>query len=276
MTSAKDFGLTVVRSSGNEENIVCPFHEDSAPSATYNKAKGLFYCFVCGTGYNNQQLAEKLGLEWEDVEDSVNILEDFDLLSEESLLEMGDKCVSNEYLTKRGIDSLIADFYEIRYKGGMFPAVVLPVTTLKGITIGAVYRHTASGFSRYIKVGKMTPIWPMHILNYYDPGRPIIVTEGAFSAMRLATVWSDFHFPEKIVLPVATLGAMASQEILDVLSHLKPIFLYDDDEAGNRACRKMRKISRLCKAYTLSTSPDDMDTEQLSELAWKVMELAYE
>lgn len=270
MSSARDFGLTVVRSSGSEENVICPFHADHTPSATYNKAKGLFYCFTCGFGLNNQQLADRLGIELSD-ELAEELLEDFDLLSHDAPLELGEKCVTNDYLWSRKISSEVADLYNIHYKDGAVPAMILPVPNLAGKIEGAVYRYIKPIHSRYAKMGRMTPVWPMTMLKTYEAGDHIIVTEGAWSAMRLASAWSVF--PDYPVLPVALLGAKANQEILDTLAHLRPIFLYDHDEAGIHACRKMRLLSPLVHAYTLSTAPDDMDDEELEQLARKIMEV---
>jgi hypothetical protein len=38
-----------------EVKVLCPFHNDSKPSATVNTDKNLFHCWVCGVGYNEEQ-----------------------------------------------------------------------------------------------------------------------------------------------------------------------------------------------------------------------------
>lgn len=270
MTSARDFGIQVVRSSGSEENVICPFHSDSSPSASYNKAKGLFFCYVCGFGLSNRQLAERLGLDPDAVESTSETLEDFDLLDTDAPLDLGVKCIANDYLSNRKIHPDIAHLYNVHYKDGTVPAMVLPVPNLKGEIEGAVWRYINPVYSRYVKMGRMTPVWPMMMLNVFRPGETVIVTEGAWSAMRIA---SRSYTPISAVIPVALLGAKANQGILDALAPFNPIFLYDDDEAGERACRKMRQLAPLVPSFTLSTSPDDMSDEQLDELGYKLLEV---
>lgn len=43
-----------------EVKVLCPFHDDSKPSATVNTDKNLFHCWVCGTGYNEEQFVAKV------------------------------------------------------------------------------------------------------------------------------------------------------------------------------------------------------------------------
>jgi DNA primase len=43
-----------------EVKVHCPFHSDTNPSATVNTKKSLFYCHVCGEGYNEQQFISKV------------------------------------------------------------------------------------------------------------------------------------------------------------------------------------------------------------------------
>ena len=44
----------------NEVKVVCPFHDDTHPSASINVEKDLFHCFVCGAGYNEEQFFAKV------------------------------------------------------------------------------------------------------------------------------------------------------------------------------------------------------------------------
>ena len=50
-----------VNMEGAEEiKVHCPFHSDSKPSASINTEKGLFHCWVCDIGYNEQQFIAKI------------------------------------------------------------------------------------------------------------------------------------------------------------------------------------------------------------------------
>ena len=43
-----------------EVKVLCPFHNDTTPSATINVEKDLFHCWVCKEGYNEQQFIAKV------------------------------------------------------------------------------------------------------------------------------------------------------------------------------------------------------------------------
>src|SRR5690554_3670143 len=46
---------------GDEEvKVLCPFHNDTNPSAFINTNKSLFHCFVCQEGYNEKQFISKI------------------------------------------------------------------------------------------------------------------------------------------------------------------------------------------------------------------------
>jgi DNA primase len=58
---ARAVGLEVTGTSGGEELVVCPFHDDHNASATWNPKSDLFYCFTCGEGMNLEQLLRRTG-----------------------------------------------------------------------------------------------------------------------------------------------------------------------------------------------------------------------
>jgi hypothetical protein len=43
-----------------EVKVLCPFHNDTSPSASINIKKDLFHCWVCGVGYNEQQFLARM------------------------------------------------------------------------------------------------------------------------------------------------------------------------------------------------------------------------
>ena len=43
-----------------EVKVLCPFHDDTHPSASVNTQKGLFHCWVCNVGYNEEQFVAKM------------------------------------------------------------------------------------------------------------------------------------------------------------------------------------------------------------------------
>lgn len=45
----------------NEEvKVLCPFHDDTRPSASINTTKNLFHCWVCDIGFNEEQFISKV------------------------------------------------------------------------------------------------------------------------------------------------------------------------------------------------------------------------
>jgi hypothetical protein len=43
-----------------EVKVLCPFHQDTRPSASINTSKNLFHCWVCNIGYNEEQFVAKI------------------------------------------------------------------------------------------------------------------------------------------------------------------------------------------------------------------------
>lgn len=265
--SAHSLGLTVVRTTGNEEQVLCPFHSDRRPSASYNRKKGLFNCYVCNLGLNILQLSKRLGLgiagleEWENISQEP---EDYNLVSDTPTIYLGDM-VYHEYFEERRISSATAFAYNLRWNYNPPQAAVLPIPTLQGNFVGALYRYKdpKEAGTRYRILGSAMPVWPMNFLRRVT--RTILITEGAWSAMRI----HSWYLEQKKLPPLclALLGAKANMAIVALLQPFdRKVFLYDGDKAGVNACRKMRKLAPLYPTYTVSTSPDDMSDEQIGEL----------
>jgi DNA primase len=255
---------------GKEQLVRCPFHHDTTPSATFNTDKELFYCFTCGFGLNGAQLAERLHLEEKpESNQDESEPEDYDMSNLSDTYDIGYASYEHPYLAKRGVSPVVAGQYRVGYKDSLPQAMVMPITALKGNVVGAQYRYLEPSMSgaRYKTFGKVTPLWPMHMLNGM---MEIVVVEGAFSAMRMSTYLTSRF---SAFVPVfATLGAKANQEIVDTVRPLVSVFLYDNDKAGRTACLKLRKLYPTVNAWTLNTSPDDMNDEQIEELMEKMID----
>jgi hypothetical protein len=234
----------------------------------------MFFCYVCQLGLNVEQLSKRLGLtiapleEWEKINREP---EDYNMVIEEEKLELG-TIHYHSYFDDRSISPETIQRYGVHWKFGEPQSAVLPVTNLKGKVIGAVHRYEDSELAgtRYKKFGDMTPVWPMHLLRDADPALNITVCEGAWSAMRLYTWFVESGHPDAVCLSL--LGAKANVSIVDTLRPFKPIFLYDNDNAGTIACRKMRKLMPLAHSWTLSKAPDDMTDDEILVLLEKIVE----
>lgn len=65
MPTHKDFAtkhLDVRVQAGDEWQALCPYHQDSNPSFSFNIKKGLFICYACGAKGTTRQLAQHLGV----------------------------------------------------------------------------------------------------------------------------------------------------------------------------------------------------------------------
>ena len=54
------FTETNFNTGAEEVKVLCPFHNDTSPSASINIKKDLFHCWVCGVGYNEQQFLARM------------------------------------------------------------------------------------------------------------------------------------------------------------------------------------------------------------------------
>lgn len=265
MLSARDFGLEVTKTSGSEELVLCPFHSDSTPSAWFNPRKGLFYCAVCALGLNVYQLAKRLGvtgieMEWLGTE----FPEDFALISEPQTFDLGVK-MYHPYFKQRNISPETIEEYDVRWSE-LHQAAAFPLTGVDGRLQGVMYRNTAPDQPRYRLFGTIPLLWPLHKLPN-NIKEPLLITEGAFSALRLFDFALGLNFHLNCY---ALLGAKASERLADMVGGFDCIFLYDSDTAGRRACRRMRELLPLAKSFVLPIAPDDMTDEQIQELIVKL------
>jgi hypothetical protein len=269
MSSARQFGLTVTGSSGGQELVLCPFHLDRHSSAWWNPTKELFYCAVCGFGLNAWQLANRLGVEYEEVIEWNAELGDLYLVDDEPVWELG-QLVYHDYFRERGIHEKVINAYGVRWKNAEPRGAVIPLTSLSGEIVGVQYRFQdeVTAGTRYKIHGKVPPVWPMHKLKDLHNGCPILLFEGVWSAMRVAT-WLLRH--PHINLPTfALLGAKANEEIVETLSPFNAVYLYDADEAGSRACKKMKELAPLSHSF-ITMSPDDMRDGEIENLLGSIV-----
>lgn len=271
MPSIRTLGIEIARVSGAEELVLCPFHEDRKPSAWFNPKKNLFYCAVCNKGMTYRQLAYALGQEIEDEETVLDEdpLDDFDLTEPETM-NLGVSKYHHDYMKQRKVSEEVAAVYQVRWKPSEPEAIVMPITDVRNHTLGVCYRYTnpLEAGSRYKIIGKTTPIWPMHLLPKVVENDYMIITEGVFSAMRLATYCLE---KEKVAGNFfALMGAKANEGIVEATKQYKPIFIYDNDEAGRNACRKMRKLAPHYHSFVVPLSPDDMWDKHMPEFFGKI------
>lgn len=263
MYHAKDLGLDVVGVSGGQELILCPFHHDTKPSAWFSPRKGLFWCSVCHIGLNVSQLAKRLHI---DIGKIVPSLDDeresefagFDLYERPFVMPPGFGLSYAPYYEERGISPRVATAYGLQWNP-TDDIVAFPITDMDGQIIGTQERFVKSGpfGRRYMKFGKTTPVWPMHFLPNLETKECVIITEGGWSAMRIAQVLD--------IPALSFLGARAPHNAKTLLSPFKSVVvLYDNDRAGIDAARRMKKICPSWQVFVTPVSPDDLQDADLA------------
>jgi len=256
-------GLEVVGASGGEELVKCPFHDDHHASATWNPKSELFYCFVCGIGMNLEQLLKKTGNKIDaDIFYEEWTPPSIDLSRDEASWEVG-FTTHCDYLAERGVSKKVATKYGVEVSGDG-ERIIFPVRDHYGKTMGIIWRYINPGVGpRYRKSGKQYPIWPMDYLVGTARGEYVIVTEGLFSCLRIASVDPRFRV-------VALAGAKANLDIVAAMSAFTPIFIYDKDLAGIRAAKQMKSFRPEWTVFTVRVPPDDRSDEGVKKLVDEV------
>ena len=161
-------GLEVVGWHGNEVLCVCPYHDDTHPSANFNIEKGVLFCFACGASKYAPQIARHLGgkvhkimgLRADVRRRSTSPPPDWDWFNS---LPLG---LGNDYLAGRGVTNEMIEKFDIRSAPN---AIVFPAFTQKGELVGYQVRKTdPEALPRYITRGKSLPGWPLRCLPEYD------------------------------------------------------------------------------------------------------------
>lgn len=231
--SARSLGLSVAGSSGNDELIVrCPFpeHDDRSPSASFNSAKGVIYCFGCGQSATANQVADLTGgyVQITNTPDTAKRIPE-NLWRQ---LLRNNFAYRNEYLSKRYVSDDLVTKFGIRANAN---SIIFPFRKNSPFTediVGVQIRQFTKR-PKYLTFGEKVPLWPLDAK--YNTLEPLIICEGIFSALRLI----EFGYQS-----YATLGAMIKTDAKDYLrKYTKVIGIFDDDKAGYLACGRLLKLA---------------------------------
>ena len=251
----------------DEFNILCPFHVDSVPSCAININKGLWICFRgCGQGSLKTFLRKHLGIEWDELETTLDqsqwTLDLWDELSpfiEEPEIEValpeGGYIPDNHWIFKRGFERFILEDAGciINKYGDLIIPVVDFTNQLKGYIsrrLQAVPKYMYSyGFK------KSTVLFGGNIMN---KATKIYVTEGALGAL-----WLRQHgYPA-----VAILGARVSKEQIKLINSLYPqevVLCLDNDEAGQLGINKaLVDMERNCMVSYITLPKGYKDVQDI-------------
>lgn len=242
-------GLQIVRVSGVEAKLRCPFHFDQTPSAMFNLTNGLFHCFGCGHSANVYQLVKEFGGELLKIE--LSLIPHFDEPDHEwrnlSLSKLANR---NKYLQSRGVTiDQINNFSIMRHKEG----ILFPIFDKRGLMIGIQERRYYLE-PKYMLHGERTPVWPMKNLKYEN----LLLVEGVFGVLRAEKYGYN---------AVCTMGASAIPQAAKVLEGHNVKIVFDNDLAGHLGAYSFMRLHSTSSVYLPGTEVDEADEKEFSEIS---------
>lgn len=236
---------------GGEYIVICPFHGDKHPSATFNPVSGLFYCFSCGATSTAEKLARKLG--GSVVMERKPYFRDKDSIEWLPLLG-GKLAVDNSYLQERGVSKKQVERHQIHETPN---GIAIPIPNIKGRVVGIIIRKY-KGTPRYLYLGEKPSLWPMDELFARNHHTDIFVTEGVFGKLRA----------ERFGVPaVSTMGAGVKEEVKNYLSHFKPHIVFDDDFAGYAGAGRIAWLVPLAQVVIPGREADELSKAEWQDIA---------
>ena len=289
---ANALGLAV-----HHHKALCPFHDDSNPSLTFNVRKNRYRCFVCNAHGGTIDLVMKYlnkdflsACRW--LNDVSGSLVDFDKFSNQlsSDFERSDHSktkpfdasryarfferpwLSNEarkfLFEERKLDPRVIRWCRLtswRDKQGT-PWLQTPYYDRDGKLIGIQNRNLIKGATPRFRFpsGAQCSIYNLPILNLLKPGETLFIAEGC------SDCWSLLSAGHKaIAIPSATLLTKKDKELLQSLdSQLNLHFaMYpDNDEPGERLFLQLQKVLPNLMRYQLPAGCKDYSEYFLQSL----------
>lgn len=206
--------LQVVKITGVEAKLRCPFHSDKTPSATFNLSTGLFHCFGCNYNANVYRLIKELGGFIRKI-DIASVPHAEEVEREWRQLAYSPLAIDDEYLISRGVtNEQIVKFNILKNENG----ILFPIFNHRGVLSGVQLRKY-HGDPKYILNGERTPVWPMSNLRHHE----LLLVEGVFGVIR-----ADKYG----INAVCVMGASIVESAAKVLQGHKVKVVFDDDIAG--------------------------------------------
>lgn len=256
-------GLTV-----SHHRALCPFHDDSNPSLTFNRGKNRYRCFVCdargGTidlvmKYLNKNFLE--ACRWLADENNLSVPE----LAERPVAERAEApkpfnasryqrfferpFLSNEarhfLFEERRLNARVVQWCRLTsWKDKQsVPWLQIPYYDRQGHLIGIQNRNLIKGATPRFRFpqGAQCSIYNLPVLNLLKPGEPLFLTEGC------SDCWSMLSAGHKaIAIPSATLLTRKDEKVLGALAselgtsfHIFP----DQDTAGEKLYNRLVEAS---------------------------------
>jgi hypothetical protein len=211
-------GLTIGNVSGDEIQVICPFHDDHSPSASFNMKKGVMYCFACGSTMKARQLARELGGDVVGLKD-VTLLQSVKEEKNWRPFLYAEQATDHPYLLERKVTNGQVARYNIKDLGN---SIGFPLNNRQAIPCGVQTRRTRrKSRPRYVLYGDKAEIWPYSDM-FFSRREPLLV-EGIFGVLRLERCGIEAF---------ATLSSQVSHKTLLTFNGRRPTIWFDTDYAG--------------------------------------------
>lgn len=236
----------------NEVMCLCPYHDSwGVANFCFNVRKGVFICYACGARGNVYQLAKQTGGHvYRGYLPPAPPNVDIDWLK----LAHHPLAFRNAYLQSRGVTDAQVEKYQIK----LHPlGVVFPITNVRGQIVGALMRKH-EGKLRYLTLGEKTPIWPLGEYSKTITGNNrVALVEGVFGVLAA----------DRAGIPAfAVLGALVKESARQYLSDLRPLVVFDNDQAGYIGAGRVLKMSPLASVVVPGREADEMTVAEWKEV----------
>lgn len=244
-------GLQVTSITGFEAHCLCPYHNDSHPSAEFNIQKGVFHCFACGVSAGVNSLLNVTGgqllMTEKPVAQRSDDVKDYEWVNYASL------AFGNEYLKSRGVTDEQVHTHMIKHTS---EGVAFPLSD--GYATVGVQMRRYDNQPRYLTFGRKPPLWPMTVFEHLGRDDTLFIVEGIFGVLRAEQAG---------VKAVAVLGAGSIARSIPWLSNwIRKVVVFDNDDAGYIGAAKLSGAVRA-EVVTPGREADELTIDEWKELA---------
>jgi DNA primase len=238
----------------NEALVLCPFHKDTNPSASFNLLSGLFYCFTCGEAHNAKSLAYNLDGTVEKTENYSSGKASYDNEKYWLRLLWNKKAFDNDYLKSRNVSDDLVDTFDIRANE---QSVIFPIYNNENQVTAVQIRHYKRK-PKYLTFGVKPAVYPLNI-KLPNTDENIIICEGIFGAINLYRLGVNAY---------ATLGAIMKSDVKHYI-HQKYVYgLFDNDLAGYIAGARLLTFIPRAKIIVPGCEVDEISNAILTEMMY--------
>lgn len=252
-----------------QTRVKCPFHKDDNPSATINTDRSLFFCPVCGEGYNEVQFISKVNNI--PIVDATKILDKLNDTDTESwgIVEKAELWGDNDFLNE--VRKLISDITIeklnlglVHYKGKKFLGIpIFYNNVLVDVKYYNLLKH--NGFPKMIgrKGGENGHFFPYDLINSDEK---LYIFEGEKDAM------VAFDMGINAVTLTGGASATPNKMAINKLKDKEVVIVYDNDDAGVEGRERLYKaifdVAKSVKYIEINQVVNE-DKEDFSDAVFK-------